>query len=1257
MAIRLLVTVGPDMGAGFELAPGETLILGRGEDCDIRLADARISRHHCQIEIAGGRAMLQDLGSTWGTLVNGQKVGTHALQPNDVITLSETQLRFEVAADAAAATWAPSAGSQEPKPESASASPPKPKPASPAAKAAADTAIVANAKQPPSPIALKAGSLESLVGQTLHRYKIEDILSRSKSGILFRALDTKHQRPIALKVLWPEFSQNEEDVQRFLRAIKTMVGIRQENLVRVYGAGKTGAFCWTACELLDADNLATLMDQAKDKRLPWKQVLQIAMHIARALQTAADHKIVHRNITPNNILIRRKDGRAKLGDLMLAKALEGGQAEKITRPGETVGELSFLAPEQLFGTGDLDPRADIYSLGATIYAALTGQPPITGSSLSETIRNIESAEPARPTELNPAIPKEFETIVLRMLAKDPAQRFSSAAELLAELEALALINGLIAPGSKKSSTPPPPKKTESSSEEVPPVVPALQPEDPLGLGNWSPPVEEQSVTARLNRTKSKPKSDKPADRKKQLIIGGSLGGAVLIVLATLGISGFFGGAGKDAQDPSIAKADGKTDSASKKNVAFNEADPLGDSEENPLPRPGKPMELKDLIQNVEPGVVRINVTTADGLEGNGSGFVVDKEGTLVTNYHVIEDVTTATVVFANGRRATIDGVWHTDPERDIAVLQLNTFGLTLKPLRLTNDIPPKGEAVLAFGAPLGLNFSATEGIVSGIRTGSELDDVGIEDHQGTWIQTTAPISPGNSGGPLVNHMGEVVGVNTMSFTFGQNLNFAISARDVKSAILDRSSSEPEPLSKLSQRTTLAEFGLGETDAEEAKPVPIEPETVAEIKRLKAQGQKPLKAYAQKVGPLYKDQQKAWKRQLLTAYEKHGKRNPRWDKLVRKVFEAGEKDKQELKDAAKAAVDARCSDPAVLMFCAVLFLPREQAWELAQQAAEELETSKYPPSIRYKLRMFYIAIQSQFPDERENIPDTLKQLHGDFMDTIRDPQLTELERRMTYADSKKQTGILFRERELDFLSELESAEGVDPWLREMLSGLAHHTLGWRARGSGYANSVSQEEWGIFYAKLAQAQAHWLKAWRMHPEYPEAATELLSVLMAANKSIAGEDERFWLERAVEAQFDYEPAYKAYLWASRPRWGGSHAGMLSFARECKATARFDTLVPWQFHHAVADVVSEMGEDWKKVYKQPGIADDYLEIIGHYREKAEDEAHRNFLDSQRACVLILADRTQEAKKIIDELGPRIDERGFETFEVEMEEMLDQIK
>ncbi len=527
MALRLLVTVGPDMGAAFDLASGTTLLLGRGEDCDIRLNDARISRHHCRISIEGGRATLEDLNSTWGTEVNGNKVQTHPLQPNDVIALSETQLRFEVSPDAASATWAPSAENPASKP--AAKKPPKPR----TEKSAAKTADVPREKTPVPQPAVSSNSLESLVGKTLHRYEIQDILARSKSGILFRALDAKHQRAIAVKVLWPEFTQNEEDVQRFLRAIKSMVGIRHENLVRVYGAGKTGAFCWTACELLDADNLASLMDQAAERRLPWKQVLMIAVHIARALEVAASHQIVHRNITPNNILIRRSDGLAKLGDLMLAKALEGGKAEKITRPGETVGELSFLAPEQLFGGGNLDTRADIYSLGATVYAALTGQPPITGNSLSETIRNLETAEPAKPRSFHPAIPAEFEAIVLRMLAKNPDERFSSAGELLAELEALALINGLTAaaPKTPAARTPAAPvaeappaseafpapiraaKGETNASPKVPPVARPVN--ETAGLGDWTPPVEEQSVTARLKRASRSPLRGKnPAGKSR-----------------------------------------------------------------------------------------------------------------------------------------------------------------------------------------------------------------------------------------------------------------------------------------------------------------------------------------------------------------------------------------------------------------------------------------------------------------------------------------------------------------------------------------------------------------------------------------------------------------------------------------------------------------------------------------------------------------------------------------------------------------------
>lgn len=193
------------------------------------------------------------------------------------------------------------------------------------------------------------------------------------------------------------------------------------------------------------------------------------------------------------------------------------------------------------------------------------------------------------------------------------------------------------------------------------------------------------------------------------------------------------------------------------------------------------LSVADLNELVEPSVVRIDVISRDG-SGNGSGYVVDPSGLIVTNYHVIEGGTRATAVFSDGTSTPVVGLVATVPRKDIAILKIDLPSRQLKPIPLAKVLPRKGEDTIAFGAPLGLSFSMSEGIVSGIRTAKELRDLKVVDVEGTWLQTTTPISPGNSGGPLINQRGELVGMNTMTLTIGQNLNFAISALDVAEAL-------------------------------------------------------------------------------------------------------------------------------------------------------------------------------------------------------------------------------------------------------------------------------------------------------------------------------------------------------------------------------------------------------------------------------------------------------------------------------------------
>lgn len=193
------------------------------------------------------------------------------------------------------------------------------------------------------------------------------------------------------------------------------------------------------------------------------------------------------------------------------------------------------------------------------------------------------------------------------------------------------------------------------------------------------------------------------------------------------------------------------------------------------------------MEVVEPSVVRIDVLLNGG-SGSGSGFVVNaQEQLVVTNRHVMEGALKATVVFeGSSEKYNVTHFREPDVARDICVIKIDCPVEKLRSIALAKKIPRKGEDLVAFGAPLGLDFTATKGIMSATRSGKDLGElIGVVGHTGTWVQHSVPISPGNSGGPLVNMQGEVVAVNTMILLEGQNLNFAISSLDVAEVVAQR----------------------------------------------------------------------------------------------------------------------------------------------------------------------------------------------------------------------------------------------------------------------------------------------------------------------------------------------------------------------------------------------------------------------------------------------------------------------------------------
>jgi serine/threonine protein kinase len=406
MSLQFTVLTGPDVGRTFTLHPGPDHTLGRGAQCLYRVNDARVSRAHCHVLLEGDQVTISDNDSTGGVLVNGVKVKKHVLKLGDVVQVGDTQMRLQMGDF----------------------------PLEVALAAIEDNPA---ATVPPKP---QAEKLSSLSGRKLAHYDIGPVIGQGQSGLVFHATDMNDNRSVALKVLLPEFSKDEEEMQRFVRAMKTMMPLRHPNLVRLYGAGKTGPYCWVAMEYLAGENLTQVIQRiGVAGMLDWRYGFKVAVSVARALVYAHGQHIIHRNVTPTNILVDIPPKTIKLGDLMLAKALEGAMAKQITRPGEIVGDVAYMSPERTRGTGSADDRSDLYGLGATVYALLTGRPPFEGTTLIEKITRIRQTPPTPPRKFQMAIPPRFEAVVLKLLEKTPEARFQKATDLLAELDQIGKI--------------------------------------------------------------------------------------------------------------------------------------------------------------------------------------------------------------------------------------------------------------------------------------------------------------------------------------------------------------------------------------------------------------------------------------------------------------------------------------------------------------------------------------------------------------------------------------------------------------------------------------------------------------------------------------------------------------------------------------------------------------------------------------------------------------------------------------------------
>ena len=401
----LRVIAGPDDGRMFNLDEGQKMLIGRSEKTDTRLKDLQVSRIHCEVKGAGGKIHITDNESVGGTFVNGQRVQEHTLKEGDVIQIGTTQLKVHLAGIADA-----------------------------------DTVVAAQ-----KPAKAPAVDASNLTGSTISNYEIGPRLARGKSGTVYKAKDTRDGRAVAFKVMHQGFADDEDDVQRFIRAMETARSLKHPNIVALYGAGKSGPNCWIAMEYVEGESLTKVIQRIGTvaNMLEWHYALTVAVHVARALEVAHEQHIIHRNVMPENILIPKGPTlSAKLGDFMLAKALDGIKAKAITKPGELVGDLVFMAPERTRSDAAVDTRSDIYSLGATLYVLLTGRKPFEGKSMIDMLAKIRQEDPVPPKKYQLSIPDAFQDLVLKMMAKRPELRVQDPVTLVRDLERIAKYQGM-----------------------------------------------------------------------------------------------------------------------------------------------------------------------------------------------------------------------------------------------------------------------------------------------------------------------------------------------------------------------------------------------------------------------------------------------------------------------------------------------------------------------------------------------------------------------------------------------------------------------------------------------------------------------------------------------------------------------------------------------------------------------------------------------------------------------------------------------
>jgi serine/threonine-protein kinase len=259
------------------------------------------------------------------------------------------------------------------------------------------------------------------------RYELNHLIARGGMAEVYRAHDRLLNRPVALKVLFPELSIDRSFVERFRREAQAAANLSHPNIVPVFDWGEDSGTYFIVMEFVDGRPLSSILKTAGP--LAADRTAEIAAPVAAALGYAHKHGVVHRDVKPGNVLIT-DDGQVKVTDFGIARAVN--TEESLTQTGAVMGTATYFSPEQAEGMG-VDSRTDIYSLGVVLFEMVTGRPPFLGDTPVAVASKHVRDHPPSPRELNPSIPPTFEAIILKAMDKNPDFRYATSEELRADL--------------------------------------------------------------------------------------------------------------------------------------------------------------------------------------------------------------------------------------------------------------------------------------------------------------------------------------------------------------------------------------------------------------------------------------------------------------------------------------------------------------------------------------------------------------------------------------------------------------------------------------------------------------------------------------------------------------------------------------------------------------------------------------------------------------------------------------------------------